>query len=59
MKTLSYYKKLYRAAKTGKGRTSAFNSGMLNLDHADQQKLYKWAFKWSNREERRIPTEFI
>lgn len=42
MKTLSYYKSLYKRAKTHKGKQSAMNSAMLNLSHNDQQLFIKF-----------------
>ena len=45
MKTLSYYKSLYKRAKTIKGKASAMNSAMLNLNHSDQQLFIKFQTK--------------
>jgi hypothetical protein len=42
MKNLSAYKAAYKAAKTSKGRTSAFNRAMLNLSNEDQRTFVKW-----------------
>jgi hypothetical protein len=42
MKTLAAYKNQYLKAKTQKGKKSAMNSAMLNLNHEDQQAFVKW-----------------
>ncbi len=42
MKNLSYYKSLYKKAKTGKTRSKIMNFVMLNLGHSDQQNFIKW-----------------
>lgn len=45
MKTLPYYKSLYRKAKTHRGKTNAMNSAMLNLSHEDKQKFFTFTLK--------------
>ena len=42
MKTLATYKREYQKAKTQKGRSSAMNRAMLNLNYADQQAFMSW-----------------
>lgn len=42
MKTLATYKREYLKAKTHKGKQSAMNRAMLNLDHAEREMFYKW-----------------
>jgi hypothetical protein len=51
MKTLSNYKSEYKKAKTSKGKTSAFNRAMLNLNQDDQQLFVKWQVDHMNSPE--------
>lgn len=48
MKTLSYYKSLYKKAKTHKGKESAMNSAVLNLSYSDKETFIKWQIKTMN-----------
>ncbi len=45
MKTLLQYKQRYERARTSKGRTTAMNSAMLNLNHAEKQEFMNWQVK--------------
>lgn len=49
MKYLSYYKKLYRKAKTDKGRKSAMSNAMFNLYSDDREKFIKWLINPINK----------
>jgi len=48
MRTLSYYKSLYKRAKTSKGKQSSMNSAMLNLKYSDQQMFLKFQLSTLN-----------
>lgn len=42
MKTLSYYKARYRAAKKGETKARIMNRVMMNLPYIEQQKFISW-----------------